>query len=298
MALTKSRVDSYIEGLLNDARIDLEDVVKGNVLYFKGDFVVLGFVDSLIRQQVEKIKKRPNRRLVVLLETEGGELGVVERVNQIFRHHFKEVWFIVPSHAYSAGTVLVMSGNKIWMDYYGVLGPTDMQVQRDGELVPAVGYLSSYDRLIEKSHSKVGISPAELEILLGFDQAQLYDLRNGQLHADKVIAEWLVEYKFADWKVHASSGKEVTLECKQARAAKIAKRLSDPELWRSHGRGIPISVIREELYLKVDDFGKKGRMNKCIRHYYDLIQDHCQKLGSILSIHATEELITLYGGKT
>ncbi len=45
----------------------------------------------------------------------------------VMRKHYKEVSFIVPSHAYSAGTVLVLSGDKIYMDYYSVLGPIDPQ---------------------------------------------------------------------------------------------------------------------------------------------------------------------------
>lgn len=50
----------------------------------------------------------------------------------------------------SAGTVLVMSGNKIYMNYFSVLGPIDPQIERPGgTMVPGLGYLIKYDRLIE-----------------------------------------------------------------------------------------------------------------------------------------------------
>ena len=275
------RVDSYVELLLHEARRQLEEVVKGNVLYFNGQLVALGTVDRIIKKHVEGITRRKNRRLIVLLETDGGEVGVVERINQIFRHHFREVWFIIPSHAYSAGTILVMSGDKIFMDYYSVLGPTDMQVRREGRSVPATGYLSSYDKLIADSKTEEGISPAELEILLSYDQAQMFDLRNGKKHADKVISEWLVQYKFKDW--------DKDMNTKKERANEIASKLSDAEFWSSHGRGIPIDVVRKELRIKVEDFGNRHKLSASIKNYCDLLRDYGDKIGAILAIHSEHD---------
>ena len=43
----------------------------------------------------------------------------------------------------SAGTILCMSGDKIFMDYASILGPIDPQVPTPdtGDYVPALGYL-------------------------------------------------------------------------------------------------------------------------------------------------------------
>jgi membrane-bound ClpP family serine protease len=64
-------------------------------------------------------KKREN--LFIVLTTTGGVIEVAERIVNIARHHYPDgVHFIVPNFAFSAGTVLCMSGNSILMDYYSV----------------------------------------------------------------------------------------------------------------------------------------------------------------------------------
>lgn len=45
-----------------------------------------------------------------------------------------------------------MSGDNIYMDYYSRLGPIDSQVQcRQGQMVPALGYLVQWERLVKIS---------------------------------------------------------------------------------------------------------------------------------------------------
>lgn len=74
----------------------------------------------------------------------------------------------------SAGTILAMSGDAILMDYYSVLGPIDPQIpDQDGNLVPALGYLIQYQKLLAKGQ-KGRLSTAEMQLLLSFDQTKLY----------------------------------------------------------------------------------------------------------------------------
>jgi len=51
-----------------------------------------------------------------VLTTGGGSIEVVQRIVDVFRQHYTLVDFIVPNYAYSAGTVLAMSGDAIYMD--------------------------------------------------------------------------------------------------------------------------------------------------------------------------------------
>ncbi len=124
-------------------------------------------IDDLVRREIEGLVAGSDcsSRLIVVLETNGGFVEVVERVHDVFREHFKEVYFVIPNCAYSAGTVLTLSGDEIYMDYYSVLGPIDPQIRnRDGRSVPALGYLEEYKKLIEKS-AEDRITPAEMEFL-------------------------------------------------------------------------------------------------------------------------------------
>lgn len=101
-------------------------------------------VDDLIRTTVENLHQRDGRRarLVVVLTTNGGFIETVQRIVETLRHHYHHVGFIIPNYAFSAGTVLAMSGDDIYMDYYSRLGPIDPQVLNDrNRWVPALGYL-------------------------------------------------------------------------------------------------------------------------------------------------------------
>ena len=118
------------------------------------------------------IEAREDRRsnLVVILDTPGGVVEVVERIVRVLRHHYTEVKFVIPDRAMSAGTVLAMSGDDILMDYHSCLGPIDPQLQLDDRLVPALSYLAQYENLIEKSRSDA-LSTAELVLLQKLDLA-------------------------------------------------------------------------------------------------------------------------------
>lgn len=69
----------------------------------------------------------------------------------VIRHHYEELYFIVPDSAMSAGTIFCMAGDKIYMDYSSSLGPIDSQVFNGNNLVPALGYLDKVEELVTKS---------------------------------------------------------------------------------------------------------------------------------------------------
>ena len=83
---------------------------------------------------------------------------------------------MVPNFAMSAGTVLAMAGDEIWMPYFSTLGPIDPQIERrDGKgMMPALGYLAKYAELVEKSR-KGSLTPIDATFFVqNFDAAELY----------------------------------------------------------------------------------------------------------------------------
>jgi hypothetical protein len=82
-----------------------------------------------------------------------------------------------------------------------------------------------------------------------------------------LLRKWLATYKFKDWVVSKSRQRPVTQEDRERRAEKIANRLMENQRWGSHGRGIPMSVLRDELKLKIDDFGADRELSGLIRRY-------------------------------
>ena len=133
-----------------DDLCQLENTFSADVLSYVGP--IIDGVDLQIREVLEELETK-KEKLVVILETDGGFAETARRISDILRNHYKVVDFLVPSRAMSAGTILVMSGDAILMDYYSVLGPIDPQVSdQDGNLVPALGYLIQYERLLRKAN--------------------------------------------------------------------------------------------------------------------------------------------------
>jgi len=195
-------------------------------------------VDEAIRDAVEWIhrgmkRSKPNvihkrPKLVVLLDTPGGYSQVVERIADCLHKHFNSVEFVIPNRAMSAGTILAMSGDEIWMDYFSVLGPIDPQVQGPkGELIPAHGYLVQYQRLVEKS-KKNKITTAELQFLIQkFDPAELYQYEQEMNLSVTLLRRWLVQYKFRNWSKTEGRQKKVTAKMKQKCAESVAHNLNN-----------------------------------------------------------------------
>lgn len=146
--------DQTIFAAVNAAEERIEEKLGCDLIFFYGEIRASRITD--FRSLVERLSHTPTkqRSLGICITTPGGEAEAVEKLVEISRFHYPdEVNFLVPSAAFSAGTIFCMSGDRIFMDYSSSLGPIDPQVP-DREykyLVPALGYLDKVQELIQKS---------------------------------------------------------------------------------------------------------------------------------------------------
>lgn len=269
---------------MEDALSKLERILNADVFVYYGELI--DGVEANVKQIIEQICSdgQKHEELYVLLTTTGGSLNPVKRIVNIFRNFYKEVNFIIPDYAYSAGTVMCCSGDKIYMDYYSVLGPIDPQVRnKDGKFVAALGYLDKINELIEKA-KRNELSNAEFIILKDFDLAELRAYEQARDLAVDLLVEWLPKYKFKNWNIHSSSQTPVTEEDKRNRAIEIAQNLSDNKEWKSHGR--PISRVElGRLKLQIDKLEDNQEAYKAVTAYHELMTDYVQKYSMQRFIH-------------
>lgn len=269
----------------------VEQYFDGYVLSFVGE---LRFgIDDYIRTTIDALPSNKDR-LIVFLETPGGYAEVVQRIADTFRKNFKLVDYIIPNFAMSAGTILAMSGDQIYMDDYSILGPIDPQVEsRNGQMVPALGYLKRYEQLLEKSANGT-LTTAELNILVdGFDQAELFKYEQAKKLSETLLVDWLVKYKFKDWHNTETRGISVTQGMKERRAQEIVEQLSDTEKWHTHGRGIPKEVLENTINLKIDDFSQDQKLDRYIKEYYHLLKDYMGQVNLTNAIHSRNGFVPL-----
>lgn len=278
---TSLTANQCVEEAINRRSADLERLLDLDVMAYVGP--LLYGTDDMIRDLIES-RRRRRSKLAVVLETTGGYIEPVRRIVSVLRTNYGHIEFIVPSHAMSAGTILVMAGDAIRMDYYAVLGPIDPQVERDGKPVPALGYLQQYQRLLAKAN-RGRASSAEIAILLKFDQAELYSYEQARELSITLLKDWLARYKFKDWHNTQSRGLPVTQKMRETRAADVAKALNDTDRWHTHGHGITMDVLQHELKLQIDDFGADAPLKAAVHAYHRLMVDYMRITGKFSLAH-------------
>lgn len=278
--------DDTIKETLDERLRNIEEHLKSDVIFHYGE--IHPSLEKAFRDFVEELKKDgefQRDRLTVILNTPGGSAETVEKMVSVIRFHYKEVFFIVPDYAMSAGTIFCMSGDKIYMDYSSSLGPIDPQVYNGKHWVPALGYLDKVEELIQKS-AMGQLTEAEFLILQKVDLAELRSYEMARDLTVSLLKDWLVKYKFKTWTEHASTGEKVTKKEKEARAEEIARLLGDNKLWHSHGRSLGVETLTKVLKLKIDDYSNDEILRPLIRDYNDLICEYILRHNAKSFVHS------------
>lgn len=286
--------DSLVRSVLHNLNNDLSIEMGGDCIFINS--VMAPPLDDEFRVALEEVKAKSDQsergHLIVMLQTVGGLMETVERLVAVMRTHYDQVSFVIPNFAYSAGTVLALSGNRIFMDYYSVLGPIDPQVtsKDTSQLLPGLGILAKFDEICKKineSESEENCRAELAYLVRQFEPEQLFAIEQAIQHGISLITEWLRKYKFKDWKKTETRGIVVTDKLRKTRAKEIAKTLGDASKWHSHGRGISMRELTgDDLKLKIDDFGANAKLSHIIRNYHGLAVDYCGKSGLVAYVHS------------
>ncbi len=277
-------LDEYIRKQLNQHTENIGNTLNADIMAIRSP--IFPGLEIRVRDALEKFSE-PKRRIGIILDTTGGIVEVVERMVYTIRHHYSEVIFLIPNVAMSAGTIFVMSGDRILMEFFSCLGPIDPQIEKDEKLVPALSYLNQFERLNEKA--KQGeLTSAEYALLSKLDLGELYQFEQAKELSIELLVNWLSIYKFKDWKKTETKKEKVTKKMKKDRANEIAEILSDNTRWHSHGRSINMQTLIDEIKLKIEDYSKIQDLGPSVREYFELLRDYMNRenLGSF--VHTKE----------
>jgi len=264
-------LDSFIKKQLDDHLNKIEEHFVADAIAIISP--ILYGLDNEVRDVLELINKKKTR-LLIILDTPGGVVEVVQRMVYCIRYFYAEVIFIIPDRAMSAGTIFALSGDRIFMDYFSCLGPIDPQIEKDGKLIPALSYLHQFEELKKKAEEGK-LTSAEYALLSKLDLGELYQFNQARELSIELLKEWLSKYKFKDWSNTATRGLPVDENMKRKRASEIATALSNCERWHSHGRGINMQTLIDEINLKIEDYSKlENNMGLTIREYFELLRDY------------------------
>jgi hypothetical protein len=131
----------------------------------------------------------------VLVHSPGGSPEATERIVSILRNRFaKDVQFLVPHSAYSAATMLVLSGNQVILHPSATLGPIDPQVNG----MPARSIRRGFEKIRELLRNEGPEAlPAYLP-LIEKHSIEILEICDDSLKLSKeLVTEWLAKYMFA-----------------------------------------------------------------------------------------------------
>ena len=254
----------------------IEAEINADVCWYCGA-INTGFVSAL-PQVLESVALKPEKKdaIAIFLTTGGGSAELAEQAVDMIRNFYDNVYFVVPEIAMSAGTILCLSGDEVYMRYTSCLGPIDPQVEVNGEYVSANGYLDKVAEYIDKSRKNT-LTAAELNILLTQDLGKLAKFEQAANLAKDLVKTWLVKHKFSRWVKHTKSGLPVTTEEKEKRAEEIVECLGDNKYWHSHGRRIGMKTLESVLRLRIVDLSLNKGLDELVCSYHQALCDCMQK---------------------
>jgi len=135
----------------------------------------------------------------VLLHSGGGSAEMTERVVKILRGKFEEVHFLIPHSAYSAATMLALSGDSITLHPSATLGPIDPQISigHEEDYVPAASITHGFEKAVSAIETRgPAVLSAYLPLIQRYSLHLLEQCKDATNLSQNLVSLWLGKYMF------------------------------------------------------------------------------------------------------
>ena len=127
----------------------------------------------------------------ILLHSPGGRPDATERIVHILRSKFKKVHFLIPHSAYSAATMLALSGDSITLHPSATLGPIDPQLNGTPARSIKKGFEKVKDLLKKEGPEAL---PAYIPLLEKYSLELLELCEDSEKLSKDLVTEWIKTY--------------------------------------------------------------------------------------------------------
>jgi len=195
------------------------------------NFIVISDVDGF----TDLVNSVQGTKVDVLLHSPGGRPDATERIVGILRDKFDEVNFLIPHSAYSAATMLALSGDCVVLHPSATLGPIDPQING----IPARSIKRGFEKVKERIAKEGPESlPAYIPLIEKYSIDLLELCEDSEKLAYKLVSTWLKQYMF-------KGEKNVS-----RRIQKAARYFSDYDTHLIHSRPLSLDKL-SHLNLKI-----------------------------------------------
>jgi hypothetical protein len=191
----------------------------------------------------EILREIVRKKIDIYIETPGGSGEAAEEIVNYLHGKFDSVDFIVAGEAKSAGTLMVMSADEIYMTDSGSLGPIGAQVRIGRSVVSAFDYVNWIEQKRIEVTKGIPINAVDAAMIAQISPGEYMGVFHAQQFAVDKLKEWLPKYKFKHWKETETNKVPVTDKMKKDRAEEIANKMIDHSTWRTHGKSLKIADL-------------------------------------------------------
>lgn len=131
----------------------------------------------------------------VLIHSPGGSPEATERIVGLLRARFDRVHFLIPHSAFSAATMLALSGDTVSLHPSAVMGPIDPQING----IPARSIRRGFDRVRDLLQEEGPEALPAYIPLLEKHSLELLEICDDSLKLSQELAKaWLTDYMFGE----------------------------------------------------------------------------------------------------
>lgn len=249
---------------------EIESITKRPLIVYaantrRGGFNVPNTIDdSDITSFSDLIEGITDRQIDVFLNSPGGSAEATERIVNLLRQNFDYIRYLIPHTAYSAATMMALSGDEILMDDRSTLGPIDPQIiittpQGGITSAPVQDILDGFAKVRQILKDQPDAITAYLPMLQKLDLHIFEICENAKLLAHTLAQNWLENYMFKDRRN------------RKKMAATIAEKLSSHKENLSRARTIGFYKAHK-LGLEVRDLRNNSELRQKLWQLYCLIE--------------------------
>lgn len=218
------------------------------------------------------LRNDDSEKLSFYIETPGGSGEATEQIAKFLRNKYDYVDFIIVGECKSAGTILTMCGDEIYLNDTGSLGPIDAQMQIGRFYGSAHDYMSWVEDKMEEANKKGHLNPFDALMVAQITPNELVGVQNRLDFGKELVRDFLKNYKFKNWEFTETNNVPVDDDFREKRAEEIATKLADHSQWKSHGRALKIDTLREELQLKIEDLSENSKVCEIVERIQVLLR--------------------------
>lgn len=150
-----------------------------------------------------------DKGLSLILHTPGGVTNAAESVVEYLRSKFDDIEVLVPAFAMSAGTMISLAADQIWMANHSQLGPIDPQMVGGGRSMPARAVVEQFEQARREVLQNTQAAHVWAPVLGTIGPALLKEAENVIAYSEDMVAGWLKRYMFRAAADPEAEGKRV-----------------------------------------------------------------------------------------